>query len=89
MVYFGYFSFAIVPLQLKRQIRLYDVEVPLKTKPDLRTEWLKSFLVFKPITECPHLGTNTNKQTKIGKVKRQGNTDHKDELTLLGAEKYH
>ena len=32
---------------------------------------------------------HTNKQTKIGKVKRQGNTDHKDELSLLGAEKYH
>ena len=30
-----------------------------------------------------------NKQTKIGKVKRQGNADHKDELSLLGAEKYH
>ena len=33
MVYFGYFSFSLIHLELKRQIRLYALMVPLKTIP--------------------------------------------------------
>ena len=36
MKYFGYFSFFTIHLELKRQIRLYVLKVPLKTLPDLR-----------------------------------------------------
>ena len=36
MIYFGYFSFFTIHLELKRQIRLYAFRVPLKTIPDLR-----------------------------------------------------
>ena len=31
MIYFGYFSFSLTHLELKRQIRLYALVVPLKT----------------------------------------------------------
>ena len=36
MIYFGYFCFFTIHLELKRQIRLYAPMVPLKTIPDLR-----------------------------------------------------
>ena len=36
MIYFGYFSFSTIHLELKRQIRLYAPVVPLNTIPDLR-----------------------------------------------------
>ena len=36
MIYFGYFSFSTIHLELKRQIRLYAPVVLLKTIPDLR-----------------------------------------------------
>ena len=35
-VYFGYFSFSLIHLEMKRQIRLYALVVLLKTIPDLR-----------------------------------------------------
>ena len=47
MIYFGYFSFSIIHLELKRQIRLYALAVPLKTIPrDLRQKWPKSIPVY-------------------------------------------
>ena len=48
MIYFGYFSFSTIHLELKRQIRLYAPVVPLKTIPDLRPQWSKSIPVFRP-----------------------------------------
>ena len=36
MIYFGYFSFSLIHLELKRQIRLFAFVVPLKTIPDFR-----------------------------------------------------
>ena len=36
MIYFGYFSFSLIHLELKRHIRLYALVVPLKTIPDFR-----------------------------------------------------
>ena len=33
MIYFGYFSFPLIDLELKGQIRLYALVVPLKTIP--------------------------------------------------------
>ena len=36
MIYFGYFSFSLIHLELKRQIHLYAVVVALKTIPDFR-----------------------------------------------------
>ena len=48
MIYFGYFSFSTIHLELKRQIRLYAPVVPLKTMPDLRPQWSKSIPVFRP-----------------------------------------
>ena len=48
MVFFGYFSFPIIHLELKRQIRLYALVVPLKTIPDFRPKWSKSISVFRP-----------------------------------------
>ena len=33
MIYFAYFSFSLIHLELKRQIRLYALVVPLKTIP--------------------------------------------------------
>ena len=36
MIYFGYFSFSTIHLELERKIRLYAPVVPLKTIPDLR-----------------------------------------------------
>ena len=33
MIYFGYFSFSLIHLELKRQIRLYALVVPLKPYP--------------------------------------------------------
>ena len=36
MIYFGYFSFSLIHLELKRQVRLYALLVPLKTMPDFR-----------------------------------------------------
>ena len=48
MIYFGYFSFSTIHLELKRQTRLYaPVQVPLKTIPDLRPQWSKSIPVFR------------------------------------------
>ena len=34
--HFGYFSFLFIHLELKRQIRLYALVVPLKTIPDFK-----------------------------------------------------
>ena len=34
--YFGYFSFSLIHLELKRQTRFYALVVPLKTIPDFR-----------------------------------------------------
>ena len=45
MIYFGYFSFSTIHLELKRHIRLYAPLVPLKTIPDLRS---KSIPIFRP-----------------------------------------
>ena len=42
MIYFGYFSFSTIHLELKRQIRSYAPVVPLKTIPILRPLWSKS-----------------------------------------------
>ena len=36
MIYFDYFSFFLIYLEFKRQIRLYTVVVPLKTIPNFR-----------------------------------------------------
>ena len=36
MIYFGYFSFSTIHLELKRQICLFSPMVPLKIIPDLR-----------------------------------------------------
>ena len=36
MIYFVDFSFSLIYLELKRQIRLYAIVVPLKTIPDFR-----------------------------------------------------
>ena len=48
MIYFGYFSFSLIHLELKRQIHLYALVVPLKTIPDFRPQWSKSIAVFRP-----------------------------------------
>ena len=48
MIYFGYFSFSLIHLELKGQIRLYALVVPLKTIPDFRPQWSKSMTVFRP-----------------------------------------
>ena len=49
MIYFLYFSFLnTIHLELKRQIRLHALVVPLKTLPDLRPQWSKSIPVFRP-----------------------------------------
>ena len=36
MIYFGYFSFSLIHLKLKIQMRLYALVVPLKTILDFR-----------------------------------------------------
>ena len=48
MIYFGYFSFSLIHLELKRQTRLYALVVPLKTIPNFRPYWSKSIPVFRP-----------------------------------------
>ena len=47
MIYFRYFSFSTIHLELKRQTRLYASMVPLKTIPDIRPYWSKSIPVFR------------------------------------------
>ena len=48
MIYFGIFSFSFIHLELKRQIHLYALVVPLKTIPDFRPKWSKFLPVFRP-----------------------------------------
>ena len=46
MIYFGYFSFFSIHLELKRQIRWYAPVVPLKAIPDLRSNNGKNLYPF-------------------------------------------
>ena len=36
IIYFGYFSFSVIHMELKRQIRLYAVVVPYENHTDFR-----------------------------------------------------
>ena len=46
MIYFGYFSFSLVHLELKRQIRLYALVVPPENHTRFQTIMIKIYTRF-------------------------------------------